>query len=142
MSILKQIKENQVQARKERDKFKTGVLTALAGEVAVVGKNNGNRETNDTEAIKVITKFAKGVEETINLVKDEDKIKELEKELEIYKSYLPKQMTEEELVTKIGIFLQTETNPNMGSVMKYLKENFEGEYNGKMASKIVKELLN
>lgn len=142
--ILKQIKKDRMQARKDKDKFTIGILTALEGEVSIVGINNGHRDTTDIEATKVITKFAKGINETIVLIGDsnKDKLEELKKELVIYNEYLPTQKTEEELIKEIGLYLQTEQRPNIGKVMGYLKSNFSGQYDGKMASKLIKELLN
>ena len=127
---------------KDKNKFKTGILTALIGEISIVGINDGHRETTDAEAIKVIIKFAKGITETLALVKDKDKIKELKEELKVYNSYLPVQMTEDDLVATIGLYLQIEQEPNIGKVMGHLKSNFAGQYDGKLASKIIRELLN
>jgi uncharacterized protein YqeY len=141
--MIKQIKKDQLQARKDHDKVKSGVLTALVGEISIVGKNDGNRETTEEEAIKVITKFSKGVQEIISLTKgkNQESYDAAVKELEIYNKYLPTLMTEDELVKVIGLFLQTETNPNIGTVMKHLKTSFAGKYDGKMASKVIKEIL-
>ena len=75
--ILEKIKKQQLQARKEKSPI-VGALTALMSEVAIVGKNNGNRETTDEEAVKVIKKFIKGINETIDLIKDPEKLKLLE----------------------------------------------------------------
>lgn len=148
--MIKRIKQDQLSARKSKDKVTAGILTALIGEVSIVGKNDGNRETTDKEAIKVITKFAKGISETIDLVQKANISKEdidakvdiLKNELKIYNSYLPNQLTEDDLTVSIGLFLQTEKEPNIGKVMGYLKSNFEGQYDGKMASKLIRELLN
>ena len=65
----------------------------------------------------------------------------MKKEADIYKSYLPKQMTEEELTKEIGLFLGNNADANMGQVMGFLKQNFGGLYDGRTASALVKGLL-
>jgi uncharacterized protein YqeY len=65
-------------------------------------------------------------------------------ELSIIDDYLPAQMTEDVLREKIGDFIAKEelsTMKDMGKIMGYLKSNFEGEYDGKLASTITKGLL-
>ena len=67
-----------------------------------------------------------------------------EYELNTINDYLPTQMTEEVLREKISDFITKEelsTMKDMGKIMGYLKSDFEGAYDGKLASKITKELL-
>ena len=150
--MLKRIKEDQLNARKEHNKLKTGMLTALLGEISIVGKNNGNRETTDAEAIVVIKKFLKNVNETLKIFTrgsmemgagshTVEKINELRAEIKIYESYLPKQLSEDELKDIISRFGEEAYTSNVGTVMKYLKENYNGLYDGKLASTIAKEFL-
>lgn len=150
MSVQKEIKSAQLQARKNKNKFKSGVLTALMSEVAIIGKNAGNRETTDAEALKVITKFKKGVNETTQIVLDQvektgenlgDKLYNLEMELAIYNDFLPKQMSENELKTAIEVIVSQGAG-NIGTVMGKLKAEYSGMYDGKMASGLIKEVLN
>lgn len=141
--ILETIKKEQKQARIKRDKFRAGILTTLMAEVAIVGKNAG-RETTDVEAIKVVRKFLKGAKENLSFAlqeKDFDKIADFTSEINIYNEFMPKQMTERELTEAIGIFLGDNAGANIGQVMKYLKDNFDTKYNGKTASKLVREIL-
>lgn len=146
MTVLETVKTDQMDARKSKDKVLAGLLTTLIGEIVIVGKNDGNRDTTDAEAIKVVTKFKKGVDETIKIVKDADKLKELEYEAMVYNKYLPTQMTDEQLeaaiVKLIDIESRTRTdNPlskrDMGVIMGQLKAQYDGQYDGKVASKIV-----
>lgn len=146
MTIIQNIKSKQLDARKHKDKISTSVLTALYSEVSIVGKNNGNRETNDQEAIAVIKKFIKGVNETVAIFEKNSKdTTELKVELSIYESFLPKQMSENELRTAIQAAiadLDTEISMKlMGSLMKMLNDEYSGLFDGNLASKIVKEEL-
>lgn len=141
--ILEKIKKQQLQARKEKSPI-VGALTALMSEVAIVGKNNGNRETTDEEAVKVIKKFIKGINETIDLIKDPEKLKLLAMELEIYNSFLPQIMNELETraaVEKIINALPEKSPKAMGQVMGTISKEYGTLIDRGLASQIVKEML-
>jgi uncharacterized protein YqeY len=59
----------------------------------------------------------------------------------IIEPYLPKQLSETELRAAIRDLVTTNGASGLGSLMKVLKERFEGTYDGKMASMIAKEEL-
>lgn len=144
--IINKIKAEQLQARKDQDKFKTKVLTALYSEASIVGKNNGNRETNDDETIAIIKSFIKKLNETITILqRDPNKnIDEQKLELSIYESFLPKQLTDEEIKNIVLETIKTLENPSiksMGSIMSVLNTEYKGLFDGSVASKIVKEEL-
>lgn len=60
-------------------------------------------------------------------------------EIVILESFLPKQLTEEQLRTLIQDFANQ--GKNIGDAMKTLKTQFAGQYDGGLASKLMKELL-
>lgn len=141
MSLMEQIKKDQLTARKERS-WKASILTTLLGEAAMIGKNAGNRETTDPEVIAVIKKFIKNMEETARLAGMDD---HTVMEIDLLSGYLPKGMDNKALVVAINeIILEqigTDTPHNMGSIMKRMKEKYDGLYDGKEVSGIVRELL-
>jgi hypothetical protein len=156
--ILEEIKELQIKLRKDKEpstlrknKFLAGILTTLIGEISIVGKNDGNRETTDIEAEKVITKFLKGAKEIDKLLQDKvkktgenlgDKLLQISSEIELYESFLPKQLSEDDLRINIQnyICLNDFTSiKDMGAIMNMLKRFLPGQYDGKMASRIIKE---
>ena len=144
MSLIDQIKADQLSARKGQfnvdgtfdNKIVASILTTLIGEVGTVAKNDGREQATDEEVIVFIKKFIKNLEETIKIVSEGSgfgiDINQQRQELEVLVTYLPKQLTEEELVA-----LKASTNPaNKGEWMKFLKENYAGRYDGKMASAV------
>jgi len=132
---LQKIKSDNLQARKTKDKILSSLLTTLVGEIEIVGKNNGNRPTTEEEALKVIEKFKKNAQQTLELSHNND----LQSEIELYSSYLPELLSEEELRKMITNYIENGAN-NIGSIMKELKQcGFQ--YDGKLASTIVKEML-
>ncbi len=156
--MVEKIKADQLQARKEHDKIKAGNLTALIGEISIVGKNARNGETTDEESLTVIKKFIKNTNETLRIFIDAsmklgadphsiEKINELRAEIKMYESYLPKQLNTDELKEIIQSFLKESSDNdsmklNVGTIMNFLKEFYNGQYDGKTASSIAKALIN
>ncbi len=142
-SLISKIKEDHLNARKNGDKFIGVVLTTLVSEIVMVGKNNGNRETTDEEAIKIIRKFKKNVEAVIEILQknsNDSGIVELkEDELVIYESYLPQELSEDDLR---GIIIEMihKGYDNMGSIMKMMNSD-RLIFNGKTAALIILEEL-
>lgn len=139
--MIKRIKKEQLSARKHKDKLKIGVLTALLSEITAIGKNSGNRETTEAEAMGVIKKFKKNLTETIKVVKDEQKLEELKKEMEIYDSFLPKTLSEEETTKVVEEIISKIENPNIGLVMKELKSAHIEGLDMATANKIIRKKL-
>jgi len=67
------------------------------------------------------------------------KMRATDREIEILNGYLPKQMTEDELRSVISDFKAENIGANVGSIMSFLKTNYAGLYDGKMASQLAKE---
>lgn len=143
--LVNEIKNMLDKARKEKNK-EASFLSMLYSEVAMVGKNNGNRETTNDEAFKILQKAKHTTQEVIQTAIKTgraDVVNKSEHELKIIESFLPVEKTREELDSIIESFLQ-ETDRSkkaMGIVMKKLKENFAGQYDGKVASEILKNKL-
>ena len=141
MSLAEKIKKDQFESRKNKDAVKASLLTTLYSEVSMKGKNAG-RETSDDEAIQVIQKFLKGVNETIGyLEKDLNKNEALEVakvEKNILEGYLPKMASIEDIRAEISS-LKSNGITNLGAIMKGLKDKFGSSLDGKLASQLAKE---
>ena len=155
-TLIGKIRAAWIQARKEREKDVAGILGTLMGSIEKVGKDNGNRESTDAEAEVVIAKFLKDLKETFKIFSGEviddfkpqsDNTSEkhtsmaaMFKEAQIYKSYLPQQLSISELVdiinecTGIGM-------TNKGQFMGHMNKNFKGQYDGRMVSGLIEEIL-
>ena len=143
--MLANIRKDLFEAKKAHDLVKSNLLSTLLGEAMAVGKNAGNRETTPEEVMQVIRKFMKNIDETIAILTGDGKPCDKEKaEKAILETYLPKQLTPEELAKAIDDIVATlpEKSPKaMGQVMAKLKELHGGRYDGKLASQLVKEKL-
>lgn len=139
MTLLGQIKDDLLKARKAQDRIDVQVLTTLYSEAAMKGKNAGNRESTDEEVISTVKKFIKNAKEMLEHIEDLDDRIKYEDEIDTYENYLPTQLKKGEL--KRIILQMKEDGDNIGSLMKKLKAKFDGQYDGKEASQIIKECL-
>jgi len=140
MSLMNEIREKQIQARKEKSEF-ASLYTTLLGEAALVGKNAGNRETTDQEVIGVVKKFIKNIDEmlvalTSRLDVNNVAISNAKFEKILLEQFLPKQLSEDELK---DLATGRESLPDS---MKYLKEHYPGLYDGKLSSAVAKSVFN
>jgi len=134
--MLTQIKEHQLQARKEKHVLKTNLLTVLLSEIQKKAKD-GCRDVTDEDCLVTIRKFINNTNELLANKEDED----AKQELIILNSYLPKQLTIDEMKEKINELVQNNPSIKIGDIMKHFKETFNGQYNGKELSVIIKEKL-
>lgn len=148
MLLLNQIKSDQLIARKAKDEKLATLLTTLYSEAANVGKNQGNRDSTDTEVISVVKKFAKNNEQNIEIYTKANKTEALEMakfELSVLEKYLPKSISVEDLKIKIVELINDNNlpkeNSSMGKIMKLLKELYGDSLDGSVASKVIKETL-
>lgn len=143
--MISEIKKEQIAARKLAVKgdaeaaIKGKLLTTIIGELETKAKGEG-KEVTDEMVVATLKKFATNIEETIQATKSAVQREHYKKELDVINFFMPKQLTEEEL-TAIITELKNNGANNIGLVMKALKENHAGLYNGKQAQQICKNLL-
>lgn len=142
---MQTIKTQQLQARKDRATVKASILTTLIGEAAMIGKNDGSRETSDLEVVAVIKKFVKNIDESIKAPSlDAASYVRLVAEREILVGFLPKQLNNADLLSTIYAIItevNAKTPQDMGKVMKTLKAKHDGQFDGTIASALIKAAL-
>ncbi len=135
MGLKEQINADLVTAMKTKDATSLNVLRVLKGEIQRSEQSsNGKVEVSDADIIKLIKKSIDGINETGG---DQSEIAVLEK-------YMPKQMTEFEIqlaVTSLILGNNYNSPKDMGKIMAYFNQNHAGQYDGKLLSEVVKNLL-
>ena len=146
MSLIEQIKAKNLEARKAKLTAVVNVLTPLIGEAEMVGKNAGHPVT-DAEVVQMVKKFIKNLDETIRVLGDNDpRTLAAMGEKHTLEQFLPSQMDADQLAATvraiiIGLKIAQAPKIDMGAVMKALKERFDGQYDGKIASTVIKAEL-
>ena len=139
------LRADKMAALKEKDTVKNKVITLLLSGLTYKHKELG-RDCTEQECLDVIAKELKQEREALELSKDRaDKVAELEAEIAILESYLPKQMSAEEVaavVTELVAQAGLETTvKNKGMIMKTVMGELKGKADGKVIGAAVDALL-
>lgn len=140
MSLIKTIKENQLKARKDKNAIVSSLLTTLIGEVnneftKIALNKRTEEESSDELVLKIIKKFIDNAKSTVTMVGETETTTV---ELSVLSSYLPSQLTKEEITDIIN---SLETGNSLGFVMKHFKENYNFRYDALELKQIVESLI-
>ncbi len=147
MSIKDELKEKIKEAMRSKDIATRDTLRNIQTMIKQIEVDE-RREIDDNEATKLIIKYAKQRQEAMaqfEAASRDDLVQKEQLELDILSEYLPKQLSEEELKTKLKEIvaeLGATSMKDMGKIMDKAKEFFGNSADGSTINKIVKELLN
>ncbi len=124
--MFEKINHDMVAAMKEQNKFTLSVLRMLKSALQMESINK-NSDLTDDDVIAVIKKQIKMRNDSVLDYRKYNRMEEvtnLEKEIDILKSYLPEELSEEEVLAKIDeVFLSVKPTSmkDMGTIMKELQ---------------------
>lgn len=146
MSLKEQLMEDLKIAMREKDNVRKNVVQMCRA--AILQFEKDNKTTLDEQG--VIEVIAKELKKRKDVLPDyersgrEELIAELNREIEILMSYLPKQLDEseiEDLVKEAISSVGASTMKDMGKVMAAVLPKTKGRADGKLVNEIVKRLL-
>lgn len=141
--ILNDYKE----AMKSKDTLKSSVLSFLRADMINVAVAKKKTKLDDSEVIPVIKKQIKQRQDSIEQFSKGGRIDMAEKEkkeLEILKTYLPPELSTEEIkkIIEEGVASTgAQDMKDMGKVMKEVNARVAGQADGKLVSDLVRERL-
>lgn len=141
MSLLARIKADQLAARKANNAVAKDLLTTLIGEVENESRKPG-APLADIVAVTMVKSFLKKNLEFQALSKVTETTEALKREQQILESYLPSQLGEDALLKILEDEFHTAAQPSKGLIMKFLKDNYANQYDGKLAAQVVDAFLN
>lgn len=148
MALFEQINEEIKQAMLSRDKIRLETLRGIKKEfLEAVTAKGGSHTLEDDQALKIIAKLVKQREESASMYRDADRLDLAEIEEaqgEVLKSFLPAQLSVEEVTEKIKELiarLGVTDMKGMGRVMGVATKELGTTADGSLISKIVKKLL-
>ena len=148
MALIDQVNEGINQAMLSRDKVRLEALRGIKKEFleAMTAKGAAG-ELDDDHALKIIAKLVKQREESASLYRDADRLdlaEAEEAEAEVYRSFLPAQLSEEEITEKVKEMISklgVTDIKGMGQVMGVATKELGASADGKLISQIVRKLL-
>lgn len=146
MSLKEQLNNDFKEAMRNRDQLRKNVITLIRSEIKQIEVDK-RIELEEQDIIEIISrqlKQRKDALEEFNKGNREDLAKQAEEEAQILLSYLPEQLSEEE-ITKIIKETIAEIGANsikeMGKVMAAIMPKVKGIADGKLVNQIVREQL-
>lgn len=146
MSLLDTLKSDMIKAMKERDKETLSVVRMLKAAVQNEQIELGHDLTPDEE-IGVLNREYKQRKESLAEFKKagrDDLINKAEAEMQVVQKYLPKQLSPDEVKTKVAAIIQEQGASSMkdfGKVMGAAMKALKGQADGQLVNKTVKSLL-
>lgn len=144
--LLIELRKANMQAMKDHDTVKKGLLSLVISSIALAEKEDGKTLTREEE-LTFIQKELKQTRESLTETPADrtDLIEETKKKIEILESYLPRQLTEEEIKTAIESILTEKglepVKKSQGVVMKEIMAKYKGQTDGKTVNKVLSTIL-
>ncbi len=148
MNLKDKINADLKEAMKSGDKVRLQTVRSIRALILEFEKSGANREMTEEDEIKLLTSAAKKRKDAIEQYRNagrEDLAEKEEAELKIIETYLPEQLSEEEIeakvkeiAAKVGATEKKDFGKLMGAAMKELKGKADGNLIRKAAEKILR----
>lgn len=146
MTLSERINNDLKEAMKSKDSFRLSVIRMVKGAMQLA-KPNPREELTDDDVITVISKQIKMRNDSIKEFEAagrSDLVEQNKKEIEILNTYMPKQLSEEELteiIAKVFEEVKPTSQKDMGLIMKNISPLVKGKADMSLVNKLVKERL-
>ncbi|RYL91573.1 GatB/YqeY domain-containing protein [Sporolactobacillus sp. THM7-4] len=147
MNLVDRLTTDMKQAMRAKDKVRLSVIrmikTSMQNESIKLG-----RELSDDEALSVLTRELKQRKDSLQEFENagrQDLVDEVSKEIEIVQSYMPEQLSDDELqsiieetISEVG----AKSKADIGKVMKAVMPKIKGRADGSSVNRLVRSQLN
>jgi uncharacterized protein YqeY len=147
MSLKEQIRIDTADAMRTGDKEKRDTLRLLLAAIKQVEIDQQKDNLTDDEVLAVLNKQAKQRRESIadyEAAGREDLVYEEKAQLDLIETYLPPQMTREEIAELVKSIINevgAEGLQDTGKVMGRLMPQVKGKADGRLVNEVVREML-
>ena len=144
--LAEKINNDLKEAMKNKDSFKLGVIRMIKGAMQLA-KPNPREELTDDDVIQVISKqikMRKDAIEQFEAAGREDLVLQNKNEIEILSSYMPEEMSLEELnktIDKVFEEVKPTSSKDMGLIRKNISPLVKGRADMSLVNKLIKERL-
>ena len=139
--LLKQLRKDNMMAMKEHDTVKKGVLGMVISAVALAEKEKGVELSKEDE----LTYVQRELKQTRDSLQQTPASRKDLKKIAILESYLPKQLSAEEIKEAIEKILSEKglepVKKSQGVVMKEMMAQYKGQVDGKLVNQVLGTLL-
>lgn len=147
MNLKDKINNDLKEAMKSGDKIRLETIRSIRALILELDKSGSGKEFTDKDGIRILTAAAKKRKEAIEQYTKANRQDLAEKEmseLKIIEEYLPKQLTNEEIleeVKKIAAEIGAKDKSDFSKLMPLAAKNLKGKADGKIIREIVEKFL-
>lgn len=142
--MKKKLQDEMRLAMKAKDQRKLETIRILLSEIQYAEMQKKTDLLPDDEVIAVIQREVKKRKEELEFAEKANRADAKEKvltEIAVLESFLPKQLSKDELKNILAALKAATPGLNVGAAMKHLRDNYAGQFDGKAASEAAKEVL-
>ncbi len=142
--MKEELKASMKEAMKAKDKPRLQTIRSILSAFQYEEMQKGVDELDEKGCIAILQSELKKRKESLEFAEKDgrqDLIDEANAEIAVIESFLPKQLSNEELEKLVVTLKEENPDANMGVIMKSLKEKYAGQYDGRAASELVKKVL-
>ncbi|PQD96460.1 hypothetical protein CYL18_00740 [Pradoshia eiseniae] len=147
MSLVERLNSDMKQAMKDKDKDKLSVIRMMKASLQNEGIKLGKQELSEDEELTVLSRELKQRKDSLqefDKAGRQDLTDKLQAEIAVVESYMPKQLSEEELDALVAeAIAQTNatSKADMGKVMSAIMPKVKGKADGSLVNKLVLQHL-
>ena len=147
MELFEKINIDIKKAMLAKEKEKLEALRAIKAAFMVAKTEKGNSELTEEKEIIIVQKLVKQRLDTAEVYRQNNRPELAEKEefeAKIISVYLPKQLSEEEIIAEVKAIIEqtgASSMKDMGKIMGIASKKLAGKADGKIISNIVKQML-
>lgn len=140
MVKIEELKKEKLEALKVKNTNKSNLLSVVISsyQLAEIEKKAKGEEMNDENMLSILNKVLKGLVDEKEMYASNSKekeAKEVEEQINIIKSYLPKLLSEEE----IKEIIKKLDKKDLKSIMQHFKTEYAGKVDFSLVAKVAKE---
>jgi uncharacterized protein len=147
MTLAQKINEDLKTAMKSGDSIQLNTIRSIRAQIIELTKRGTGTEITPEEEISLLLSGAKKRKEAIEMYEKagrKDLADQEKRELEIINTYLPKQMSVDEVVAivkRIALEIGASSAKDFGKVMSIAMKELKGKIDGKIVQDVVKQQL-
>ena len=142
MAIIDDLKAQTITAMKAKEADRVSSLRSLSAALLDASKHMGEETVSDKIALEVLKKEAKKRRDSITQYGDagrDDLVASEKAELDLIESYLPEQMSDEDL--KVLVTASVTSDMQMGAAIQAVMAKAQGQADGGRVAALVREVL-
>ncbi|QKY69496.1 GatB/YqeY domain-containing protein [Lentibacillus sp. CBA3610] len=147
MALVERLNQDMKQAMKNKEKDRLAVIRMVKASLQNESIKLGNKNLSEDEELTVLSRELKQRKESLQEFKSADRhdlVDKLETEIDLIQTYMPQQLTDEELeqIVKATIReVDAFSRQDMGKVMNSIMPKVKGKADGARINKLVQKHL-